>query len=282
MELGLVDLVRTDYARAMAQIETAQALFRGLEASDPATPYLVSSASTFMGQVAAAQGEAKLATAYLEEALAQQRALGFTWVQAATLRILGDVARDRGDRARALAAYQESLKRAHENGDLFLLVDALVGIAAVAASENEPELAARLYGATAALRQRLGTAIEAWQRLRPDPGLALVRVALPPEVFATAQEEGAALPLAEAVAVALAVTSPALPATADPHAALGLTPREGEVLRLVAQGLSDREIGEALYVSHRTVNGHVANILAKLGLESRAAAAAFAVRHGLV
>ncbi len=54
------------------------------------------------------------------------------------------------------------------------------------------------------------------------------------------------------------------------------------MLRLVAQGLSDREIAEALFVSHRTVNGHVANLLAKLGLESRAAAAAFAVRHGLV
>ncbi len=119
-----------------AQIETARALFGGLEASDPATPFLVSSASTFMGQVAAARGEANLATAYLEEALAQQRALGFTWVLAATLRILGDVARDRGDHTRALAAYQESLQRAHENGDLFLLADALAGIAAVAASEN--------------------------------------------------------------------------------------------------------------------------------------------------
>jgi DNA-binding NarL/FixJ family response regulator len=53
------------------------------------------------------------------------------------------------------------------------------------------------------------------------------------------------------------------------------------VLRLVAQGLSDREIGAALFVSPRTVNGHVASLLAKLGVESRAAAAAAAVRHGL-
>jgi DNA-binding CsgD family transcriptional regulator len=62
---------------------------------------------------------------------------------------------------------------------------------------------------------------------------------------------------------------------------LGLTPREGEVLRLLVRGLTDREIAAALFISPRTVGGHVANLLAKLGLDSRTAAAAYAVRHGL-
>jgi DNA-binding NarL/FixJ family response regulator len=60
-----------------------------------------------------------------------------------------------------------------------------------------------------------------------------------------------------------------------------LTPREGDVLRLLAHGRSNREIAEALFISPRTVNYHVTNLLAKLDLESRTAAAAFAVRHGL-
>jgi DNA-binding NarL/FixJ family response regulator len=67
----------------------------------------------------------------------------------------------------------------------------------------------------------------------------------------------------------------------DTLVALGLTPREGDVLRLLAQGSSNREIGEALFISPRTVNFHVTNLLATLELDSRAAAAAFAVRHGL-
>ena len=53
------------------------------------------------------------------------------------------------------------------------------------------------------------------------------------------------------------------------------------MLRLLAHGGSNREIGEALFISPRTVNFHVTNLLGKLDLNSRAAAAAFAVRHGV-
>ena len=58
-------------------------------------------------------------------------------------------------------------------------------------------------------------------------------------------------------------------------------PREVDVLRLIAAGKTDREIGETLFVSRRTAATHVARIFAKLGVGSRAAAAAWAVRHGL-
>jgi DNA-binding NarL/FixJ family response regulator len=60
-----------------------------------------------------------------------------------------------------------------------------------------------------------------------------------------------------------------------------LKPREGEVLRLLAHGRSNRQIGDALFISPRTATFHVTNLLAKLELDSRAAAAACAVRHGL-
>ncbi|MBI2756366.1 MAG: response regulator transcription factor [Chloroflexi bacterium] len=65
------------------------------------------------------------------------------------------------------------------------------------------------------------------------------------------------------------------------EAAADLTEREGEVLRLVAQGRSNKEIARELVVSERTVKGHVSNILGKLGLQDRTQAALYAVRHGL-
>jgi DNA-binding CsgD family transcriptional regulator len=61
-----------------------------------------------------------------------------------------------------------------------------------------------------------------------------------------------------------------------------LSDREAQVLRLVAEGLGDAEIAERLVVSPHTVHRHVANIRAKLGLPSRAAAAAYAARNGLI
>jgi DNA-binding CsgD family transcriptional regulator len=72
------------------------------------------------------------------------------------------------------------------------------------------------------------------------------------------------------------------PTTSSPDESHGLTPRELEVLRLVASGKSNREIATALVISEHTVTRHVQNIFAKLGLSSRSAATAFAFEHDLV
>jgi DNA-binding CsgD family transcriptional regulator len=66
-----------------------------------------------------------------------------------------------------------------------------------------------------------------------------------------------------------------------PAAQLGLTPREAEVLALVAAGRSNRQIAQALFISPKTVGVHVSNILAKLGVAGRVEAAAIAHRLGL-
>ena len=60
-----------------------------------------------------------------------------------------------------------------------------------------------------------------------------------------------------------------------------MTPRERDVLRLLAEGMTNREIAERLVVSEHTVHRHVANVLRKLGLPSRTAAATYAVRTGI-
>ncbi len=67
-----------------------------------------------------------------------------------------------------------------------------------------------------------------------------------------------------------------------PDPAMGLSPREQEVLGLVAQGLSNKQIGSRLFISENTVRNHLRNILDKLHLHTRVEAVAFAVRQGLV
>jgi DNA-binding NarL/FixJ family response regulator len=82
---------------------------------------------------------------------------------------------------------------------------------------------------------------------------------------------------AEAIAGAVPDASPSASAAAQ----YDLTRRELEVLRLLVEGRSDREIAEALFISPKTVGTHVVNLLGKLGVPSRAAAIAYAHRHGL-
>ena len=77
------------------------------------------------------------------------------------------------------------------------------------------------------------------------------------------------------------------PATAacsprDAARQLASPPASSTCLRLLVEGQSDREIGEALFIGTRTVQTHVANLFAKLGVNARAEAAAVAVRRGLV
>jgi len=109
------------------------------------------------------------------------------------------------------------------------------------------------------------------------------------DAFTAAWAAGAALSLPDAVTLgaesaAELANAPAAPAPTPESAAaaeVGLTKREREVLRLIVEGQSDRDIGEALFISHRTAMTHVLNILNKLGVNSRTAAAAWAIRNGL-
>jgi DNA-binding NarL/FixJ family response regulator len=122
-----------------------------------------------------------------------------------------------------------------------------------------------------------------------------LRSALGSERLAAIMAEGRKLSRRAAVAQALATTSP--PATSKAITLLpsapapgperpgfgdlpGLTPREMEVLRLVADGLSDKEIGARLTISPQTVAKHVGSLLRKLGAPSRTAAATLAMRRG--
>ena len=86
--------------------------------------------------------------------------------------------------------------------------------------------------------------------------------------------------IGEAMAITAAAGEPAAPVPPR-ESSLDLSPRELDVVRLLAQGYSDKEIAATLYIGVRTAQTHVANVFAKLGVNGRAEAAAIAVRRGL-
>jgi DNA-binding NarL/FixJ family response regulator len=138
----------------------------------------------------------------------------------------------------------------------------------------------------------LRRAFEAWQGIGAPYIAARIRVSLARACRSVGDLEGAELELEAArevferlgAAPDLASLSGEVPAAGDrPRAAAGgLTPRELEVLRLVARGLTNKLIASELFLSEKTVDRHVSNIFGKIGVTTRAAATAFAYEKKLV
>jgi DNA-binding CsgD family transcriptional regulator len=135
--------------------------------------------------------------------------------------------------------------------------------------------------ALAALRR----AHAAWDELAAPYEAARVRVLLGQACRAAGDDDSGALELDAALAAFTelrAAPDAARVQTLLGRDAHGLTPRELQVLRLVAAGETNKAIAAELVLSERTVDRHVSNIFAKLGASSRAAATAYAYRHELV
>jgi predicted ATPase/DNA-binding CsgD family transcriptional regulator len=243
---------------------------------------------TLLGLAAHRVGDTARAEATLEEAITLSAQHGGEWEQALALNGLASVVRSRGESAQAAGLYAESLHVAEKLGDAAIATEALMGFAGVLADSNRADEAARLFGAAEALNEAMGFSGERLatphQYHRDVSG---VRERLGDEAFATTWAQGRAMPAHELLRAArAAVERSAGPRTRTRGAAIDrgpvLTPRERDVLRLLADRLSDREIGSHLFIGTRTAEFHVANIIGKLGVADRREAAATAAQLGLV
>jgi predicted ATPase/DNA-binding CsgD family transcriptional regulator len=241
-----------------------------------------------LGDVTLGLGDAARAGELLAESLALFREIESERGIAFALHSLGRLALTAGDLGRAATYHADALAIRRRLADRHGVTMDLERLAAVAAAAGRAEPAARLCGAADALRaeirvrrpphdERTHTDVVTWTRAQLGAAFGLARA------------EGRLDPnLAVADSLILAAE---LAAAREPHPAgtlsgsdpgAVLSRRERDVLRLLAEGQTDREIAAALSISPRTVETHVARILTKLGLHSRTAAAAHAVRHHLV
>ena len=162
---------------------------------------------------------------------------------------------------------------------------ALAGLALASRGGTDPGWSARLHGAADQALADLGHALQPLEARLADLDRQRLRAAMGDGAFEAAYGAGRTLDLARALTLATDTAAgdgaaPAAPSP-DPLARFGLTAREREVLSLLAAGRSNPEIGQALFISTKTVSVHVSNILAKLGVSGRAEAAAVAHRLGV-
>src|SRR5579884_465818 len=241
--------------------------------------WLTAQRLNFLGDLDRTKGNDTEAQARYEEALDLLRRQGLTATVPSLLHNLGYVALHQGDTRRARTLFRESLALFRDQGDQKGMVDCLDGLAAVLVAIGQPRRAASLLGVTQAVREPAG--ISVWPANRPDYDRtrAAIGDALDEAEMAAALAEGRALPWHQVVAEALTdARSGASRAETDDE---DLTPREREVATLVAQGLTNRQIGARLFITEGTARLHVKHILSKLGFTSRAQIAAWAVSRGL-
>jgi predicted ATPase/DNA-binding CsgD family transcriptional regulator len=271
-----------DAVGAFACYEEALAGFRA-EGNDPWTAYALLN----LGWATHHLGDDARAVAFSEEALTLQRAIGDEWGAALTLGTLAEMARHRGEYRQAVDHAAEGLRLSWSLGDKKGIVDSLTNLAMALGALGRTVDAARRFAGADRMREEFGVVLGPSLGASVDPTVAHARAELGDEEFGRAWDRGRSLPFDAMVAEALALAEEVGYSEAQRRAGAsagcaGLTRRETEVLRLLVEGHSDRKIAEALFVSRHTATNHVKSILAKLGVPSRTAAAAHALRHNLV
>ena len=276
--LGMIALVTQQFDEADAPFAASLALAR--EVGDL---WCLARVLHYSGEVARARGDIAAAQGLYDESLALYRDLDLRYPAAVVQHNLGYIAVRQGDFRVGLSHFSAALTPHIEHDNLLNVGHCLAGIAAVATLLDRPLDAARLFGSAEAILTRIGAALWPVDKIDHDRFLAAVRERLGDEVFATAFAAGQALTLESAIADAFALDrelgdAPAVPMPIAGVNGYGLSPRERQVLRLLTQRATDREIATALSISPRTVMHHVSSILAKLGASNRREAAALATR----
>lgn len=293
--LGWASYCQGAYAAARRLSEESVAHFRALR-----NPAYTVEALTILAYEAAALKEESAAASLLEEAFALAKRGEKSEDTACVLCGLGHLALHQGEMAQAWARYRESLAALIDERTAARLTlrtnwipaMCLEGLGQIALSQGQAALTTLLLGAAEVLR-RSGTYSNPLGIEQPSYGetLATARAQLGEETFTAYWAVGRAMTPGEVLAALEALSGSQqgkarapgqrLSTSAPAPASRGLTPRELEVLRLLADGLPYQQIAEQLGISPRTVNIHVSSIYKKLEITTRAAATRYAIDHGL-
>ncbi len=217
-------------------------------------------------EVELAAGDVEQARRLADEAVTRTSGSDFRWAAPIALVARARVSVGDGDSDRAEALAHEALAIHRVMGGNAQIADILELLAALASGQESDEEAARLMSAAETARQRGGFVRFAIYRDWYEAAVAAMREAMGADDFDAAWAEGAALSLDEAVAYAQRGRGE----RKRPSSGwASLTPAELDVVRLVGEGLPNKEIAARLFISPRTVQAHLTHVYTKLDVGSR-------------
>ncbi|WP_231996400.1 helix-turn-helix transcriptional regulator [Mycobacterium scrofulaceum] len=227
------------------------------------------------GEVALAHGDLTSARRLADEGVAGARG----WFAVQALAIRSRVALAESQPGQAERDAHDALSRAAEQRAHLFVPDLLECLARLAHLAGNHMEAARLFGAADSIRKRTGIVRFRVYDADYEASVNATRKALSDEEFSTAWEAGAALSTDEAIAYARRGRGER---KRPPSGWDSLTPTERDVVRLVSEGLGNKDIGDRLFISPRTVQTHLTHVYAKLGITSRMQLAQEATRRSVL
>jgi predicted ATPase/class 3 adenylate cyclase/DNA-binding CsgD family transcriptional regulator len=227
-----------------------------------------------LAEGARASGDLATAKAWADQGVESTRKMPYQAALALITRARIYLALDEIDRAHDDTRH--ALEQAVTSTGLVLVPDIFDFLAYLAWQASSASEAVRLYGAADAIRQRIGAVRSALYQRGHEAALSKLRAALGDDAFDHRWAEGAALTVDEAVAYIQRGRGE----RKRPSSGWGsLTPTERDIARLVAEGLTNKDIASRLFVSARTVQAHLTHVYAKLGVTSRLQLAHESDRH---
>jgi predicted ATPase/class 3 adenylate cyclase/DNA-binding CsgD family transcriptional regulator len=280
--LGDVHTYQEDY-------EPAAALFQESLTTYQAIGNTVGTAAVLnsLGVLARNRGDMASAREYFDESLAIYRTVDDRRNMALLLNNLAKVPRDQGDWSAAVDLCRESMRLFGEMSDAWGVALVLANLGVTARRSGDALRAARLFGAAEAeLVASTGStflSVSPAERAAYDAALLAAQTELGEAEFMRIWQGGRELVFADAVAEGLAFELARPPVLRQSRQSTDpLSRRERDVVLLIVEGHTNREIGEALVITEWTVDTHVRHILTKLGLRSRAQIAAWAMERRLL